>query len=161
MRWLKINLKKRRPDKFLFIVCAGLLILSLQCGKKGPPVAPDVVVPPAVKDLEAEVIEDRVRLTWSVLKQGDRLFDGLKHFSIYRYESDTPAKVCQGCPIPFKPFLDIKLDNPAPAQIEGDRVILYDKSKPGHSYAYKVVSYHKSGGMSPDSNIVFCVNQCH
>jgi hypothetical protein len=157
LRWLKINLingKTKQGDRFLCLICAGLFILCLECGKKGPPVAPKAIVPPAVQDLEAEVIRDRVRLTWSVPKKGDTLFDGLTHFGVYRYESHSSAEVCPGCPIPFEQFLDIKLDDPEPARLEGDRMILHDAIEADYRYAYKVVIYHRSGAVSKDSNIV-------
>jgi len=126
----------------------------LACGKKAPPVAPRATVPPAVKDLKAEVIGDKVRLTWSVPKKGNTLFDGLEHFRVYKYESHSSVETCPGCPIPFKHLFDVKLDDPKPARLEGNRMIYYDGIKADHRYAYKVVVYHKSGGVSDDSNIV-------
>jgi len=142
-------------NRLLLLICAGLLILCLECGKKGPPVPPRAIVPPAVKDLKAEVIGDKVRLTWSVPKKGDKVFNGLKHFGVYKYRSHSSAEMCPGCPIPFEHFLDIKLDDPGPARIEGDRIVWHDDMDAGYHYAYKIMVYHKSGGVSEDSNIVF------
>jgi hypothetical protein len=157
LRWLKIDLikgKRRHRDRFLFLICVGFLILSLGCGKKAPPVAPEARVPPAIKDLRAEVIEDKVRLTWSVPKKGNKVFEGLEHFGVYKYRWHSSVEMCPGCPIPFQHFLDIKLDDPKPARVEGGRVICYDNVEADHRHAYKVVVYHKSGGVSEDSNIV-------
>lgn len=157
MRWLRTNLireKEKHEYSFIFLIFAGLVILCLACGKKGPPVAPEAVVPSAVRDLKAEVIGDMVRLTWSVPKKGDSVFDGLKHFEVYKYESDSSTEICPGCPISFEHLIDVKLDDPRPAQVEEDRIILHDIIEPDHRYAYKVVSYHESGGLSEDSNIV-------
>lgn len=130
------------------------MILCLACGKKAPPVAPRATIPPAVKDLKAEVIGDKVRLTWSVPKKGNKVFDGLGHFGVYKCKSHSSVEMCPGCPIPFEHFLDIKLDDPKPARVEGDSIIFYDNIEADHRYAYKVVVYHKSGGVSEDSNIV-------
>lgn len=147
--------RKRRPqDRFLFLACLGFLILCSECGKKAPPVVPEATVPPAVKDLEAEIIGDKVRLTWSVPKKADKAFDGLGHFGVYKYMSHSSAEMCTGCPIPFEHFLDIKLDDPKQVRVEGDRIICHDDVEADHRYAYKVVVYHKSGGVSEDSNIV-------
>jgi hypothetical protein len=126
----------------------------LECGKKTPPVAPKIIIPPAVKDLKAEVIGDKVRLTWSVPKKGDKLFDGLERFGIYKYEWDSSSEMCPGCPIPFEHFADIRLEDTEAAQVEGDRIIWHDNIAAGHRYAYKVMVYHRSGGVSEDSNIV-------
>ena len=142
-------------NRLLLLICAGLLILCLECGKKGPPVAPRVIVPPAVKDLKAEVIGDKVRLTWSVPKKGDKVFNGLEHFGVYKYRSQSSAEMCPGCPIPFEHLLDIRLDDPEPARVEGDRIVWHDDMDAGYHYAYKIIVYHKSGGVSEDSNIVF------
>jgi hypothetical protein len=139
--------------RFLFLILAGALILGLACGKKGPPVAPKPTIPPAITDLKAEVIGDKVRLTWSMPKKDNALFEGLEYFRVYKYTSHSSVDVCQGCPIPFEQLLDIKLNNPEPARVEGDRVIFHDTIKADHRYAYKVVVYHKSGGVSKDSNI--------
>ena len=147
--------RKRRPqNRFLFLTCLGFLILCSYCGKKAPPVAPKAKVPPAVKDLEAEIIGDQVRLAWSVPKKTDKATDGLEHFGVYKYKSHISAEMCTGCPIPFEHFLDIKLDDPKKVRVEGDRIICHDNVEAGYHYAYKVVVYHKSGGVSEDSNIV-------
>lgn len=116
--------------------------------------APGAIVPPAVKDLEAETMGDKVRLTWSLPKKGNTLFAGPGYFGVYRYKSHSSVETCPGCPIPFEHFLDIRLDDREPARVEGDRIVCYDKIEADHRYAYKVVVYHKSGGVSEDSNIV-------
>lgn len=146
--------KGRHQNRFLFLICVGFLILGLGCGKKAPPVAAKATVPPAVKDLKAEVMGDKVRLTWSVPKKGNEVFDGLESFGVYKYESHSSVEMCPGCPIPFEHFLDIKLDDPKPARVEGDRIVCHDKIEADYRYAYKVVVYHKSGGVSDDSNVV-------
>ncbi len=149
-----IGEKRGHQNRFLFLICVGFLILGLECGKKAPPVAPKATVPPAVKDLKAEVMGDKVQLTWSVPKKGDEVFGGLEHFRVYKHKSHSSVEICPGCPIPFEHFLDIKLDDPKPARVEGDRIVCHDKIEADYCYAYKVVVYHKSGGVSDDSNVV-------
>ena len=146
--------KREYQDRFLSLICVGLLTLCLECGKKAPPVPPEATVPPAVKDLKAEVILDKVRLTWSVPKKGNTLFDGLEHFRVYKHQSHSSVEMCPGCPISFEQFIDIKLDDRKAARVEGDRITWHDKIEADRRYAYKVVVYHKSGGVSEDSNIV-------
>ena len=149
-----IRSKRRHQHRFLFLICTGLLILCLECGKKAPPVAPEVTVPPAVKDLKAEVIGDKVQLTWSMPKKGDKVFEELEHFGIHKYKSHSSVEMCPGCPIPFEHFADIRLEDTEAAQVEGDRIIWHDNIAAGHCYAYKVMVYHRSGGVSEDSNVV-------
>jgi hypothetical protein len=144
---------------FLFLVFAGSLILCLACGKKGPPEPPKALISPAVKDLKAEVIKDKVRLTWSIPKKENELFPGLKLFRVYKFESHSSEEVCDGCPVPFEHLLDIRLKEPEAAQVEGDRVIFYDEVQADSRYAYKVGILHQSGGMSEDSNMVQFVTE--
>jgi hypothetical protein len=131
----------------------------MACGVKGPPVAPKPTIPPAVKDLKAEVVGDMVRLTWSLREEGDVPIEGIEHIEVYRYHSPVSEKFCAGCPIPFQRVLDIKLKDPQPARLEGPRMIWHDEIEPGHRYAYKVVLHHKSGGISEDSNVVQFVTE--
>jgi hypothetical protein len=132
----------------------GFLILGSACGKKAPPVPPKATVPPAVQDLEAEVLQGKVRLTWSIPKRDNAVFPGIERFGVFKHESESSTELCEECPIPFEHFMDISLKNPSPAHLEGDRVVLEDTLGPDRRYAYKVVVYHKSGGGSEDSNIV-------
>lgn len=149
-----ISRKRRSDHRLLFLISVGFLILCLGCGKKGPPLPPEATIPPAVKDLEAEVMEDKVRLTWSMPKKDDQLVEGLDYFGVYKYKSLTAEEVCPECPIPFEHFFDISLKDPEPAQVEGDTIIFYDTIEADCSYAYKVIVYHESGGVSEDSNTV-------
>ncbi len=64
---------KRHKSRLLFLVSFIFLLLVLGCGRKGPPVAPQAVVPPAVKDLKAEIMADDVGLTWSIPKRDDTI----------------------------------------------------------------------------------------
>jgi hypothetical protein len=154
-----ISGKRRNVHRVLFLGSVGFVILCLACGIKSPPVPPETLTPPAVRDIKAEVMGDKVQLTWSMPKKDNALFEGVEHFRVYKYKSHSSIEVCEGCPIPFKPLLDIKLDDPYPAQMEGDSIIWHDAVEANHSYAYKVVVHHKSGGVSEDSNIVHFVTE--
>ena len=149
-----ISGKSRYIGRLLFLIYAGLLVLCLECGKKAPPVAPRVTVPPAVNDLKAEVVGDEVRLIWSLPKKGNEVFEGLEYFRLYKHSRHRSVEMCTGCPIPFEDYLEIKLRDPKPARVEGDHIVCHDKIEPDHGYAYKLVVYHESGGASKDSNIV-------
>lgn len=148
--------EKGRQDRLPFLILLGLLLFCPGCGKKGPPVAPEAVVPPPVNDFKADVVSGEVRLTWSVPKKGDTMFGGIEGFRVYKYQTGGFVAPCPGCPIPFSPWLDIRLKDPEPAQVEGDRITCYDRVESGYRYVYKVIVYHKTGGVSEDSNLVFC-----
>ena len=149
-----INGRSLHQGRLLFLISTGFLILCLECGKKAPPVAPHTRVPRAVNDLKAEVVGDEVQLIWSMPKKANAVFEGLEYFRLYKHRWHRSVEMCSGCPIPFEDYLDIKLDDPKPARVEGDRIVYNEKIEPDHRYAYKVVAYHESGGASKDSNIV-------
>jgi hypothetical protein len=54
----------------------------------------------------------------------------------------------------FEEIREITLSNPAPARMEDGRVAFAVAYDAAFRYAFKVLVYHKSGGVSGDSNIV-------
>jgi hypothetical protein len=143
-------------NRLLFLLGLWALLFLLACGKKGPPVAPRAVVPPAVQDLKAELVGGEVQLTWSIPTKNGAAFEGIEGFRVFRRNVHDSVAPCPGCPLPFDERLDIKLEYPEPARVEGGRLIYLDKVAPDGRYAYKIIVYHKSGGVSRDSNVVFC-----
>jgi hypothetical protein len=142
--------------KLLFLLWLGFLLFHLGCGKKGPPVAPRAVVPPPVKDLKAELVGGEVQLTWSIPTKNGAAVEGIEGFRVFKRPVHGSVAPCPGCPAPFDECLDIKLAYPEPARVAGGRVVWRDKVVPDGPYAYKVIVYHKGGGVSEDSNIVSC-----
>ncbi|OEU45099.1 MAG: hypothetical protein BBJ60_01220 [Desulfobacterales bacterium S7086C20] len=149
-----LRMAKRCQAGGVVLMLLAFLLFHGGCGRKGPPVPPETVIPPAIKDLKAEVIGEKVWLNWSVPTKDGSVFDGIEGFKVFRHEAGDSTETCSGCPIPFSGLAEIKLDSSEPARIEGNVVTFYDRVKPGYKYAYKVKVYHKSGGVSNDSNIV-------
>jgi hypothetical protein len=139
----------------LFVLCVSASFLfAFGCGRKAAPVPPVVVVPPPVNDLKAEVFDGRLMLTWSIPTRENRPVAGIAGFRVFKYQARSDRSLCAGCPIPFEEFVEIALKKPHPARVEGTRVLLEDRFDPAYPCAYKVVAYHKSGGLSEDSNVV-------
>jgi len=137
----------------LLLIFLAVLLAHGACGIKGPPV-PRALVPSPVTDLEASGVGHDVQLAWSIPERGDAGFEGIEGFKVYgsnALDSETP---CPGCPIPFSERLDVRLTDPEAIEVDDGRVVCHVKVTPGHRYAFKVVAYHKSGGVSEDSNIV-------
>lgn len=145
---------KGHQHSLILLMSLTFCLMHLGCGKKSAPVPPRVVVPPPVRDLKAEPVGDEVRLTWTIPKKGDTIFEGIKRFRVFKHKAHGSVARCPGCPIRFDTFFDIRLKDPLRGRVEGDRVICYDKIKSGYRHAYKVVVYHQSGGVSEASNIV-------
>ncbi len=138
----------------LLLWCFACFFLFLGCGKKGPPAIPRAVVPPPVRDLRAALLTDHVRLTWTIPKKGDEIFEGIERFRVLKHKEYDFESRCRGCPLRFDAFFDIRLKYPLRGRVEGDRVICYDRVEAGYRYSYKVVVYHKSGGVSKGSYVV-------
>lgn len=139
-------------SKSLLLILAVTLSF-IGCGRKGPPVVPAAVIPPAVRDLQAKVAGRRILLTWSIPKQGDDLVEGLKRFTVFAHRQDRSAPLCPGCPVAFDEIAQVPIHNPLPARIQNGQVIYPLGFVPGSHYAFKVIVVHRSGGMSDDSNI--------
>jgi hypothetical protein len=149
------NRKGIRQADLVVLVALASLVLCSSCGQRGSPVVPQSSPPPAVTDLRAVPVGDKLQLTWSLPRQGDRVYAGLDQFKLYKHVFRRPADWCADCPVPFREFLDIFVGAPWPARIEGDRVIFMDTMEADHLYAYKVVTYHRNGAASQDSNLAF------
>ncbi len=145
--------KRCQPGSVVLILFAFLLFNG-GCGRKGPPVPPETIIPPAIKDLKAEVVRQKVWLSWSVPTKNGSVFDGIEGFEVFRHKAGDSTEICSGCPIPFSELAEIKLVSLESSRIEGNAVTFYDRVEPGYRYAYKVRVHHESGGVSNDSNIV-------
>jgi hypothetical protein len=62
------------------------------CGRKAPPLAPELVRPEPAEDLAAAVVADGVRLTWvrPLRYSGGQRMNDLGHFVIDRAPADAP-----------------------------------------------------------------------
>ncbi len=149
-------MKHGYPGKRVFIPLLLLLFcLFWGCGRKGPPVAPESLVPAPVSDLRAWVRERTVTLQWTAPKrttEGMRLED-LSGFRVFRRALPIASWDCPTCPLNFKPVAMIYLDSPKEARIEEGRVIWEDSSlKAQTEYTYFVVGYNSDRLPGPESN---------
>ncbi len=142
------------------------------CGKRGPPVAPERRLPAAVQDLQAGVVGDGVRLSWSLprIRIDRSALKEIRRTEVYRRQEDgaagepvRPALLTFGGlfgPPPgvpgFERIADITLAEPAPAEIQGNLVSYTDAQGLvfGRRYTYVVVALDDQGRPSPPSNRV-------
>jgi fibronectin type 3 domain-containing protein len=138
----------------------GLITLLVACGKEGPPVPPERRLPEVISDLMGAVEGNRIVLSWtSPSKRADqsRLRD-LTTLRIYRREelADAPSKpalISWGQVVGYDQIAEIKLDAPAPAEVEGGKVRWADTTATiGRRYVYVVTATDSIGRTSPPSN---------
>ncbi len=130
------------------------------CGKKGPPVAPELRLPVPPAELAASIDEDSIVLRWT--NPGTR-FDGtplkdLTEVRVHRREDGDggpikPAMLSGRRVVGYDEIAAIRLDSPAPATVEGGVVRWVDRRGLvlGHRYVYVVTAIDSSGRSSPPS----------
>jgi hypothetical protein len=144
---------------------AGLALLVLAsagagCGKKGPPVAPELRLPAPVADLAAAVDGEHVVLTWTnpgSRADGSRLRD-LAQVTVHRREESTgepakPAMLSGRDVVGYEAVGRIALDAPDPAEVRQGRVRWEDRRglASGRRYVYVVTAADSAGRSSPPS----------
>jgi hypothetical protein len=120
---------------------------GVACGKKGPPVLPKVIIPQSVKDLKGEMIQERVRLSWTIP-------GGEKQFRLFKAVVPLTEDFCADCPVRFTEQVDIDIIDSKIVHIEGDKVTYWESMEPEKRYIYKVIVISEDGVESEDSNIV-------
>ena len=143
-----------------FAACLLLALTAAACGKKGPPIAPELRLPLAPTALQGTVDGDAVVVTWT--NPGTR-FDGsqikdLTLTTLYRREETGagPPKVAMsasGRVVGYEEIARIRLDSPAPATVDGAVVRWVDRRGlvPGHRYVYVATATDAEGRSSPPS----------
>lgn len=140
------------------ILTAALLIMSLiACGKKGPPLPPDTLVPAQASGFAAEGKGETLLLSWTIPKKNNdgSALNNLAGFKLYQKKS---GEGCNSCPSEFPIYADIDIEAPghsANAVIQGKRIILtLSEMEPGLSYSFKVATYNKSGYFGEFSEVI-------
>ena len=127
-----------------------LCLAFFGCGKKGLPVPPHHIQPPAINDLAASIDSDTLKLIWTI-PGGEKMTEGLLGFTVYRSKVPVSESDCKDCPLLFKPVSDISVETKT-FQGSGNRESRYHETlEKGYKYVYKVVSYTK-WDRSADSN---------
>jgi hypothetical protein len=133
------------------LVCAAVVFfVSFQaCGKKGDPVPPRLVPPPAMSDLKASMMNGSINLAWTM---PDDSAD-ISRVRILRSDLEIAGDDCPGCPRIYAPVGEMSPRDPKIVR-EGGRGARYVDAgvKPGRLYTYKVVFCDSYGNCGRDSN---------
>ncbi|HSV05215.1 MAG TPA: lipoprotein [Candidatus Binatus sp.] len=124
------------------VALVGALLLAA-CGRKGPPVAPELVRPEPAEDLTAAIVADGVRLTWQrpLRYSGGQRMNDLDHFVIDR----APAEAAR--PI-FGHVGRLDLDDQTRFRKERHLEWIDHDAVRGASYLYRVVAVTRDGSQS-------------
>jgi predicted small lipoprotein YifL len=137
---------------FIKILTLFFLVISLSCcGKKGPPIPPDALPLLPVTDLNAELFENEIELSWTAQAgRGASVPDG---FRIYRSKKPLVDPECPECPDVFEMVSELAVAFSLWGWTE--RLINYHEIlEKGHIYRYRIIAYTFSGLTSEWSNTV-------
>ncbi len=135
---------KRRAFFSVFLLSVALLLFQA-CGKKGPPLPPLSLAPDQAGELRAEGKEGGIVISWRMpdKNEDDSVLTDLAGFKLHRRVSGVG---CKTCPADFPVYVDIDVESPGGARIEGRKVFFRDlEIEPGKTYHYKVSSYNRQG----------------
>lgn len=138
--------------RFLFLL---LLLILFGCGKKGPLVPPEALVPAAVNDLFVAQKGEYFQLFWSepTREVGGGRLTNLAGFELFRREVLPPAEDCEQCPTAYRLLKKVDLDYLRDVDRLGNLLLVNDNGvETGKIYQYKVISRKKDGTPSPESN---------
>lgn len=131
-------------QKSVFV--AGMCLLVTACGRKGPLLYPDMLVPAAPSAVSAQQSGASVKLRFT-LSESDRSGRPVRDMAgvkISRRRSGGEQKeVCQLCMDDFIPFQTLYLDRlPAVAQRFGNLLVVLDTDvHAGSLYSYRIVPF--------------------
>lgn len=147
----------RFPGRSALVVCLSLL--STACGRKGPLIYPDMLVPAAPAAVTAQLSGSAVKLQFELpdKDRGGRPVKGLAGVKISRRATETDLRdLCRSCMADYILFQTLYLDHlPVATQRFGNRVVLFDSDvSAGNSYSYSVVPFTRDGIDGASSPIV-------
>lgn len=137
-----------------FLFTLTFFLIPLGCGKKGPPLPPDSLVPEVATGLTASGRPGGLLISWILPDKnndGTDLVD-LSGFKLYKRVED---KRCPDCPSFFPEYAEIDLEMRTGYLLRGKTVFFMDnKVEDGEKYFYKVAPFNKSGYFGDFSEIL-------
>lgn len=125
---------------------AGLSLVAAGCGKKGPLIYPDMLVPAAPSAVTAQQSGNAVKLQFALSRKdrAGRPLDGVAGVKISRRVTGAEQKdVCQACTTDYILFRTLYLDHlPTDTQRIGGQLVLRDSDvSTGNIYSYRIVPF--------------------
>jgi predicted small lipoprotein YifL len=139
--------------KVILAIVVGALCAG--CGKKGPLIPPEALVPAAVTDLRIEQRGGEFRLSWSApdKEEGGLPLRDLSGFRLARREVLPPGQDCAACLDSWRLLSAIDLAYLQEVRRSGRRFYYTDlELRPAISYQYQVTSVNRAGAVSKPSN---------
>lgn len=142
---------------FPAVAVAASLALLAGCGKKGPLVPPEALVPAPIASLAVAQKGGELQVSWSGpgKQEGGGKLENLAGFLLFRRDVLPPGEDCEECPGAYSQLAKVDLELPEKVRRAGGLWIYDDfELQKGRTYQYKVRSFSKDGAQSKDSNKV-------
>jgi hypothetical protein len=139
--------------KSFFILGGLIVLLSIGCGKKGEPRAPELAMPQLIKNLTAKPDRNGIVLTWSRPTEyvdGKPLTD-LTGFVIFRKDL---SPTCPECPVPYRPLTAVNVEDREKFVKQKQYRFIDENVQAQMIYRYRVSSQLKDGSLGNPSNEV-------
>lgn len=134
------------------IIALLLLAASLPgCGKKGPLIPPEALVPAAVRELQVRQQGNEFRISWIApsREQGGRPLKDLAGFRLLRRDLAGDGSDCAACADAWRLLSAIDLDYPGETRQLGGSFLHFDRGLTvGSGYQYRLLAFSRSGGIS-------------
>jgi len=121
-------------------VIVALTLALGACGRKSPPIAPELVRPEPAEQLGAVVVPEGVRLTWlrPMRYSGGARMNDLGGFTIER----APG---EGAPVEFEPVGTLPVEDQTRFRKERRLEWIDHSAEPGRRYLYRVTAFTLDG----------------
>ena len=127
----------------------GFSLISVACGKKGPLIYPDMLVPAAPTAVTVLQSGSAVKLQFVIPDKdlAGRPVQGVSGVKISKRTAEIDQNVCRSCLTDYLLFRTLYLDHlPANTQRFGNRLIVLDGDvNAGNLYSYRVVPFTADG----------------
>lgn len=132
------------------LLVIGLSFMAIACGKKGPLIYPDMLIPAAPAAVTAQQSGAVVKLQFALSGKdlGGRPVQGVYGVKISRRVAETALKdVCRSCMTDYMLFRTLYLDRlPTNTQRYGSRLVLLDSDvTAANTYSYSIVPFTADG----------------
>jgi len=138
-----------------FLLISIVLLSASGCGKKGPLLYPDMLVPTAVSALTASQSGTSVKIAFELPNKdlaGRPLRDLAGATVFKRVESSLQQPDCPACTDDFRIFRKVYLDLPDTTQIYGNKMVLLDgETRENTAYSYYVVPFARDNSVGASS----------
>lgn len=127
-----------------------LTLLMAGCGRKGPLIPPEALVPATVTNLSVQQQGEDLQLLWSApaKEQSGRPLKDLAGFRLHKREVRGDNSDCAACGESWLLLKTVDLDTPDQAGRSGGMFIYRDRVPIGAASQYRLTAYSRSGGIS-------------